>query len=110
MVRIDERESAQDRIPITPFSESNVWLEDSIRELQGFTEPFHLVVPARPRDAVIHLLHKHDIGGVMGERFCNPLGPLTTVNSTDAFVDVVSDDSEKHGVCSERSIQGQFAI
>ena len=110
MVRIDKRKSAQDRIPIPTSSKSNVWLEDSIRELQGVTEPIHLVVPTRPRDAVIHLLHKYDIGRVMSKRFCNALGPITTVDSTDAFVDVVGDDSEKHGVCSERSIQVQFVI
>ena len=99
MMDVRQWKATEDGIAVVSSFQPDIALKRVILHIQGFGEQFHLAVALGSWHLVIDLLHQNDIRIVAGECFDNSLRAVATIQPSDAFMNVVSDDPELHSFC-----------
>ena len=60
---------------------------------QRLREQLDLNIHSRTGHLIVNFLQKNNIGGVLSKRFNDPLRTISTVHTSNPFVDIVTDDS-----------------
>lgn len=93
---LGERKPAENRIAVPTLLQSHVALKRKMSKAKSRCEQFRLEIVPRAGYSFVDFLQERDVGLHVGQRFDNPLRLVTTVAPADAFVDVVSDESQMH--------------